>query len=889
MPYIISGNGGSRGLGGFSIVTDGNLTVNAGSTLTIEKGAVVKFTDTARLIVSGALVTEGAQDEKVYFTSLKDDAVGGDTNSDGGTTVPARGDWNQVQFNSGSQGTLSHTVLRYGGRTVTGGSTSNVYNNGGTLAITNSELAFGGQYGLYHANGTSSVNQSHIHDNPRYGVFNTTQKNIDATNNFWDDATGPNHWITNPAGTGDAVSDKVLYAPWKTVLCFVNCNSSVLFLPGIMGSRLYEESDACASGVSEQERWFSISDCDQLRLKTNVAGESINDIYTKAGNESVIAEAYRFNLYKTFLGALQTWKGTDIISDYKAVPYDWRLRLDDILKAKRDTTTNQVRYDVASTVEEGYLYKTLEELAASSSSGKVTIVAHSNGGLVAKRLLAHLKITNDSLLAKIDNLILVGVPQVGTPSTLLGLLHGDEIGIAGVVVSQQTTRELMNTMPFAFHLLPNQSYFSGGGVSASTPAINFESGSLTTPWANTYGASVTTADALKTFLSTESGRTKPSVSDLETPEVLDTVLFNYAETTDILLNNWMPPNSLKVYQIAGVGLLTQSGINYFTDSKCVARDVLKLFKCTAYEPKLGMRPNETIDGDETVVVPSALAMSTTTQNVERWWLNLESYNSQNFDRRHKDIFEVQDVINFVQNTLQATTTAPYEYLTSTPAVLPPEQRLVFNLHSPLDLKVVASGGKEVSSSTETIEGGIYKRFGEMQHITIPDTGTPVTLKLQGTAYGSFTLEVEEYSGATLDKRHTYSAIPSSTSTEVSMVLSGTTPIEELPLVVDYDGNGTPEISYDTEGEIVTEITYTTLFDALNALTIKPLYKKLLLENAKIAKQFYEKSLTQPTYKKKELFALNVLKQQILLYERLQVLTALQKQELVRIVEGLISK
>jgi hypothetical protein len=565
------------------------------------------------------------------------------------------------------------------------------------------------------------------------------------------------------------------------------------------------------------------------------------------------------------------------------------LRLDDILKARRDTATNKVQYDVTSTVEEGYLYKSLQELASNPLAGKVTIVAHSNGGLVAKRLLAHLAITNDPLLAKVDNLILVAVPQVGTPGTLLGLLHGDEIGLAGFVVSQQTTRQLMNTMPFAFHLLPNQSYFSGSGASVSTPVINFESGSLTTPWANTFGTNITTAPALKTFLSTQSERTKPSVSDLATPEVVDTFLFDYANTVNTVLSTWIPPSTMKVYQVAGVGLPTESGITYFTDSKCIVRDPLKLFKCTAYASKLSMRPNETIDGDETVVTPSALAMGDTTENVERWWLNLESYNSQNFDRRHKDIFEVPDIINFVQNTLQTTSTAQYQYLTNTPAVLPQEQRLVFNLHSPLDLKVVGSGGKEISSSTQNIAGGIYKRFGEMQHISIPDTGNLVTVKLQGTAYGSFTLEVEEYNGSTLNKRHTYAAIPSSTSTKVAMVLGGTTPIEELPLVVDYDGNGTPEISYDTKGEIVPEITYGILFDTLNSLTIKPLYKKLLLENAKIAKQLYEKSLTQTKYKKQERLALNVLKQQVLLYERLRVLTATQRQELVRIVDGLINK
>lgn len=57
---------------------------------------------------------------------------------------------------------------------------------------------------------------------------------------------------------------------------------------------------------------------------------------------------------------------------------------------------------------------------------------------------------------------MVAAPQVGTPDALIGLLHGSEIdplGPLGSIVSQETTRKLLNTMPFAYHLLPNSRYF----------------------------------------------------------------------------------------------------------------------------------------------------------------------------------------------------------------------------------------------------------------------------------------------------------------------------------------------------------------------------------------------------------------------------------------------
>lgn len=666
--------------------------------------------------------------------------------------------------------------------------------------------------------------------------------------------------------------------------------SSVLFLPGIMGTRLFEESSACALGGGEKERWSSYTDCAQLRLVTGTQGQSVNDIYTKASNGSVIDEVLGFNLYKSFFGALEDWENTDIIADFALIPYDWRLRVDELIFSKKDAQTGKIRVDASTTLAESYLYTELKRLAENSHTGKVTIVAHSNGGLLAKAFLAELESANDPLLAKIDNLILVGVPQLGTPSALMGILHGDEIGPGGSIVSQQTSRSLMNTAPFAFHLLPNTGYFNSAGITVDTPVVIFEPGTTTTPWIDTFGQTIASATALQTFLSA-AGRTKPLQSNLAQPEVVSSYLFNnYTQNFENLINTWAPPSTLNVKEIAGAGVETLSGLTYFTDSKCTKRNPLLLFKCTEYTPTLGMRPNMTLDGDETVVTPSALGMSSSYSNVERWWLDLRKYNNDVvLDRVHKDIFEVQDVINFVHNTIFATTSLPYIYLTNTPAVLPQEKRLSFTLHSPLDLIVADANGRKVSSSTEDIQGGTYRRFGEIQYISIPDTNDTVTVTMQGIATGSFTFEVAEYTGSTLNERHSYRAIPSSTSTKVTFVLEEGIPIEGLPLKVDYDGNGTPEIAYNTEGEILPEITYATLFDVLNTLTIKPLYKKLLLENARIAQQNNIKALTNKKYKKLEIAALTVLKKQVLFYESIRQLTAAQKQELVRIIDGLISK
>ncbi|MCX6235930.1 MAG: right-handed parallel beta-helix repeat-containing protein [Bacteroidetes bacterium] len=50
--------------------------------------------------------------------------------------------------------------------------------------------------------------------NTTYGISNLGTGTLNATENWWGDATGPFHPVTNPCGLGNAVSDNVTYSPW---------------------------------------------------------------------------------------------------------------------------------------------------------------------------------------------------------------------------------------------------------------------------------------------------------------------------------------------------------------------------------------------------------------------------------------------------------------------------------------------------------------------------------------------------------------------------------------------------------------------------------------------------------------------------------------------------
>ena len=272
---------------------------------------------------------------------------------------------------------------------------------------------------------------------------------------------------------------------------------------------------------------------------------------------------------------------------------------------------------------------------------------------------------------------------------------------------------------------------------------------------------ITNFTDLNLFLRGENGiRSEPESSFLFHPNVLDEELINSATTSHARHENWLPKNGAEIVQVAGWGLKTTKGIKY-----------------EKFLGTLDYHATYTIDGDETVVVPSASHFATTTH-----YLNLHAHNksgspSSRQNYKHSSILETKDLQNLIKGFLIGSTTLSAN-LKTTPPTEADKKGLKYTsigLHSPVAINIFDEFGNHTGISTTTepgsdlqfideeIPNSSYEEIGEGKYVHI-STEDDHTILLTGTGTGTFTLDVTKTEGDEVVETYTFTDVSVGTTT-----------------------------------------------------------------------------------------------------------------------------
>lgn len=702
-------------------------------------------------------------------------------------------------------GTVPSTITN---TTISNVSGTAISEKNGNLSVSSSTITHVA-YGIKSLGSASvSITQSTLESSDPYAAASYGSNVLSAQNNFWGDPSGPYNPNSNPSGLGPPVTDNVDFSNWlsadpfgatttvatstATTTPLLPCCSNVIFFPGIEGSRLYTHRFPINNRL-----WEPNDDHDGSELEFDQNGVSINrDVFSRI-DDGVIDRAYFVGpkIYQPLTDNMNSLKSSGVINDWEPIAYDWRLPYEQLLDNGK-VDGQEISYFEAT--DSPYIISEVKRLAASSKTGKVTIIAHSNGGLLTKALM--MKLSDEHIADIVDKIVFVAVPQTGAPESIGAILHGFGQGISVFSVnlfSANEARKLALNMPMTYNLLPSQMYFN----SVETPVVTYE-GSTTLSWFSSfaahYGRSLSSYDAMKNFLLGSEGRGEPVYGDLNDPSVANATLLTSAAAVHGVLDNWTVPDGIRLVQIAGWGVDTPSGIDYYEGIK-------------NGEPTVEYRPHLVEDGDGTVPVPSALEIPSS-DNVERYWLDIRKYDSNTgSNMSHSNLFNIKDLEDFIAGEIQNSTTTS-DIMSTTSPQDDPDKELRFSLFSAsstIDLFDGNGNHTGVSTTTglveENISGTSYKTFGNVSLITVkaPENAPPKTMSVvvRGNAEDSATVSVEKVSGNAVVASKYFTDIPLSTTTEASFSVSADAVADDVvpisPLSIDFGSTSAEVYPSDT--------------------------------------------------------------------------------------------
>jgi pimeloyl-ACP methyl ester carboxylesterase len=659
------------------------------------------------------------------------------------------------------------------------------------------------------ASSSAEVRHSIIAGNARTSVENFADFSVDADGNWWGSVEGPRttgaNRIVGEVEYNPALREEPDLTPADDPI-EDTCCSSILFIPGLMATRLYDSSE---------QLWEPHNNNDVRQLFLDEQGSSTDpSIY--AGLPMQTAYGIALDVYSSLMKLFGSLRREGTISDWSVFGYDWRMPVAEVVAGQAIHRTFMNGIEGATTTES--LVELVEELALHSKTSKVSLIAHSNGGLVAKYLVKTLADAGKESL--IDSVISVAVPYLGTPEAVAALLHGhgQEIG-AGLLLSADVARALGKNMASAYSLLPSQKYFSR----VFSPTIAFASTTVEGINPGLYPQQIATALDQKSFILDElNGRTEPVSTDVAHALEGNQFLQVSADVLHSVIDPFKWPETISRWAIVGWNKLTTKGIEYDNKKICIRHTVSMECKNDVVHTEQNTRL-----GDGTVVSPSAAYEGGNIISVD---LEKES-SAAHKNINHTNIFESLIVRMILGNILRVNKTADpaSSVVPDAPSVkvgepsVTEQTSLVVSTHSPVELHIYDSHSNHtglkplddpslepslVTAYEENIPGSQFMMTGlgndPETYISLPDnTGETYSIEVRGIDLGSATLKLERIAeqGSVESVEYILPVTPLMKATTV--IMSGESDGTYLDIAssspavrLDIDGNGSIDATLD---------------------------------------------------------------------------------------------
>lgn len=513
---------------------------------------------------------------------------------------------------------------------------------------------------------------------------------------------------------------QITVQPYSNVSCtFHNVKSTgkvpVLIVPGIMGTEIFKGETKLWADVNRMLATANDRFMDPLSFQDNG-----NPLDTSLTFGEVLGKPSRFLDYSEQLILDLKAQGYTVDKDLFLFPYDWRQEL----------TYTAIQNDASDPTVS--LKEKIDAILNSSGAQKLDIVAHSQGGLVVKKLLVGLP----SYRAKVNKLVFVGTPHLGAPKAAKALLYGDsmDVDFLGMGLDPEEIKRIAHNMPSVYELLPSEEYFSHasgylGKTQTLVPGVE---------QFRVFGSAETKQELLKQGLNNE------LINNAEYFHDLDFDNFNFSET------------GIDTYNIVG----------------CQEPTIGRVFARSNGKYRMDFTA-----GDGTVPIIS----SNNVGGTKTYYALRTSHGTMLTGEGTRQ--QIENIITGNPNAIAANITT-----VSSECRLDGEE---VSVHSPVDLHVYDELNNHFGPNTEggfdlNIPGIQYETIGEEKFAFLPK-GHSYRLVLPATGNGAFDLFTKQIRNGEVNSTAFYSNVPITTQSIGKVFLNDS---NTQDLNMDTNGDGT---------------------------------------------------------------------------------------------------